>query len=111
MRTGGPNSPGSNPDSAATGRWWPLPESCLIAVWHVLTHGVADRHAEPAQVACAFFALAYDVGVARLPDGHSAKSFTRHQLDRLGIGQYLDVIPWGTKQVKLPRLRLRVPDG
>ena len=83
----------------------------LIAVWHVLTHGVADRHAESAQVACAFFSLAYKVGVARLPDGHSAKSFTRAQLDRLGLGAELEVIPWGTKQVKLPRSRLRVPDG
>jgi hypothetical protein len=83
----------------------------LIAVWHVLTHGVADPHAEPAQVACSFFSLAYKVGVARLPDGHSAKSFTRAQLDRLGLGAELDVIPWGTKRVKLPRSRLRVPDG
>lgn len=83
----------------------------LIAVWHVLTDGGADRHAEPVQVACSFFALAYQVGVARLPDGHSAKTFTRAQLDRLGLGADLDVIPWGTKQVKLPRSRLRVPDG
>jgi transposase len=83
----------------------------LIAVWHLLTHGVADRYAEPAQVACSFFALAYDVGVARLADGHSAKSFTRAQLDRLGLGAELEIIPWGTKQVKLPRSRLRVPDG
>ena len=83
----------------------------LIAVWHILTDGVADRHAEPAQVACSFFSLAYKVGVARLPDGHSAKSFTRAQLDRLGLGAGLDVIPWGTKRVKLPRSRLGAPDG
>jgi hypothetical protein len=68
-----------------------------------------DRFAELENVACSLFGLAYDVGVANLPDGQSAKSFTREQLDRLGIGADLEVIPWGTKQVKLPRSRLKTP--
>jgi hypothetical protein len=82
----------------------------LVSVWHVLTAGCVDRFAEPSNVARSLFGLAYDVGVARLPNGQSAKGFTRAQLDRLGIGADFEVIPWGTKQVKLPRSRLRVND-
>jgi hypothetical protein len=40
-----------------------------------------------------------------LPQG-SARHFVRDELDRLGIGQDLERIPWGTKQVKLPPSRL-----
>ncbi len=58
------------------------------------------------QVACSFFAYAYRVGVARLPDGQSAKGYTRAQLDRLGLGAELTEIPWGTKRVRLPASRL-----
>jgi transposase len=82
----------------------------LVSVWHVLTKGCVDRFAEPEKVAQSLFGLAYDVGVARLPDGHSAKSFTREQLDRLGIGADLEIMSWGTKQVKLPPSRLKTPD-
>jgi hypothetical protein len=48
--------------------------------------------------------------VAHLPDDHSAKSFARAQLDRLGIGADLETMSWGTKQVKLPPSRLKTPD-
>lgn len=74
----------------------------LVTVWHVLTKETADRFADPTQVACSLFAHAYRVGVGNLPDGLSAKAFVRQQLDRLGIGQELTEIPWGTKRVKLP---------
>ena len=47
--------------------------------------------------------MAYKVGVRNLPGGQSAKEFTRAQLHRLKIGGELEIIPWGTKQVKLPR--------
>jgi hypothetical protein len=53
-------------------------------------------------VACSFFAHTYKVGVKNLPDGLSAKAFTRQQLDRLGLGQKLEAIPWGSKKVILP---------
>jgi hypothetical protein len=33
--------------------------------------------------------------VKNIPDGQSALAFTRDQLDRLGIGQDLQEIPWG----------------
>ncbi|MBI2955206.1 MAG: IS110 family transposase [Chloroflexi bacterium] len=78
----------------------------LVVVWHVLTKETVDRHAHPQKVACSLFALAYKVGVRNLPDGQSAAGFTRQQLDRLGIGQELTDIPWGTKRPKLPASRL-----
>jgi transposase len=74
----------------------------LVAVWHVLHEQAVDRHADATQVACAFFAYAYKVGVKNLPAGQSALQFTRAQLDRLGIGMELTEIPWGSKRFTLP---------
>jgi transposase len=74
----------------------------LVAVWHVLTYGEADRFADDRYVACSFFAHAYKVGVGNLPDGQTALQFTRRQLDRLKIGRALQQIPWGRKRYKLP---------
>ncbi len=74
----------------------------LIAVWYILSNGEADRFATDAQVACSFFALAYKLQVRNLPDGMSALQFTRHHLDRLGIGRDLTHIHWGSKTFKLP---------
>jgi transposase len=79
----------------------------LVAVWHVLTDHEADRFAEPTNVACSFFALAYKVRVKNLPDGLSALAFTRQQLDRLQIGADLQRIPWGSKTFKLPPSKLK----
>jgi hypothetical protein len=59
----------------------------------VLTEEQVDRYADPQQVACAFFAHAYKVGVKNLPDGLSALEFTRNQLDRLGISAESKTIP------------------
>ena len=78
----------------------------LVAVWHVLSEKAADRFADPANVARSFFTYAYRVGVRNLPEGRSALSFTREQLDRLGIGQDLLEIPWGSKPHKLPTSKL-----
>jgi transposase len=74
----------------------------LVAVWHVLTKAVADRFADAEKVAASLFAHAYKVGVANLPDGQSALAFTRHQLDRLNLGDQVTHIPWGSKTFKLP---------
>jgi hypothetical protein len=57
-------------------------------------------------VACSLFLYAYRVKVRNL-GGMSAKQWTRHQLDRLGIGRELSEIPWGTKRVKLPPSSLK----
>jgi hypothetical protein len=74
----------------------------LVAVWHVLTYGEADRFADATQVACSFFAHAYKVRVRNLPNGQSALEYTRAQLDRLKIGSDVKVLPWGSKQYNLP---------
>jgi transposase len=55
----------------------------LVAVWHVLTKQVADRFADPQNVARSFLNHAYQVRVRNLPKGQSASAFTREQLDRL----------------------------
>jgi transposase len=78
----------------------------LIAVWKVLKSEVADKHAEPRSVAASLFAHAYRVKVRNL-GGLSAKAWTRRELDRLEIGRNLQVIPWGTKKVKLPPSTLK----
>jgi transposase len=77
----------------------------LVAVWHVLTRAVADRFATDEQVACSFFALAYKVGVRNLPEGVGARQYVRDQLDRLGLGDEVTHIPWGSKRFKLPPSR------
>jgi transposase len=78
----------------------------LVVVWHVLTGETVDRHALPVKVANSLLGLAYRIGVSNLPDGQSAAGFTREQLDRLGVGQELTEIPWGTKRRKLPPSRI-----
>ena len=74
----------------------------LVAVWHILQKEVADCHADEKSIATSFIKLAYKIGVKNLPEGKSAKVFTRQQLDRLGIGAELKIIPWGNNQVILP---------
>ena len=69
----------------------------LIAVWKVLTSEVADKHADVQSVAASLFAHAYRVKVRNL-GGLSAKDWTRRELDRLGIGRELQVIPWGIER-------------
>jgi transposase len=78
----------------------------LVAVWHILSQEVADKHADTRSVAASLFAHAYRVKVRNL-GGLSAKQWTRRELDRLGIGRELEVIPWGSKKVKLPPSTLK----
>jgi transposase len=74
----------------------------LIAVWHILTEEQVDRFAIPEKVAATLFAHAYRVGVRNLPGEMSAREFTRHNLDRLGIGRNLTHLRWGSKTIMLP---------
>lgn len=78
----------------------------LVAVWHLLARGTADKFADPTQVACSMFAFAHRVRVRNLPQGMSALQFTRTQMDRLGIGQEVLVVPWGRKRYRLPPSKL-----
>lgn len=74
----------------------------LVAVWHILTQQVADRHADPERVARKFLQHAYRLGPARRTPGQSTAAYVRRQLDRLGIGQDLKVIRWGKRRLPLP---------
>jgi transposase len=78
----------------------------LLAVWHVLSKGQADRFAEPQDVARSFIAHAYKVSVKKLPHAQSAPCFVREQLDRLNIGQDLKTVPWGSEHRNLPPSKL-----
>ena len=80
----------------------------LVAVWHVLTKQVADRFADPQNVARSFLSHAYQVRVRNLPKGQSAPAFTRQQLDRLGLGKDLQKISFGSKLIKLPPSKLLI---
>ena len=58
-----------------------------------------------------FFALVYKVGVRNLPASVGTRQFMRDQLDRLGLGQDLTHIPWGSKRFKLPPSRAGESNG
>ena len=101
-------TPTGRASSRAWSRGWANPayvaiaRRMLVAVWHILSEETAARHADAQQVACAFFAHAYRLGVRNLPGGLSALAYTRQQLDRLGLGAELTSLPWGSKHYKLP---------
>src|SRR5216683_761014 len=61
----------------------------LIAVWHVLTKGEADRFAEPARVARKLLNYTYQVGRVNRRPGQSTAAYVREQLDRLKLGAEL----------------------
>jgi transposase len=78
----------------------------LIAVWHVLTKGQADRYAEPERVARKMLNHAYVLGRANRPAGQSVGQYVREQLDRLALGQTITTVPHSkTRAVKLPPAR------
>jgi transposase len=62
----------------------------LVTVWHVLTHQVADRFAQPEIVARKFFQHAYRLGKLNRPDDLSTAAYVRQQLDRLALGTDLN---------------------
>jgi len=73
----------------------------LVAIWHILSKGEADRYADPRRVANYYYSLAYRLGVANLPQ-KNVRSFIRSQLDRLEIGSEMEYFDWGGKRVNLP---------
>jgi transposase len=67
----------------------------LISVWHILSHNVIDRFAEPEAVAQKMLRFAYEVGKENRPGRQSAAHFARERLDVLGLGRELTSISWG----------------
>jgi len=75
----------------------------LVAVWHVLTEGCADRHAEPARTARKLLQVTYQLGQANRPAGQSAAACVRQHLDRLGLGADLTAVRHGPhRTIALP---------
>jgi len=74
----------------------------LVAVWHVLTLQVADKHAEPLRVARKLMNTVYKFGIANRPAGLSTAAYVRSQLDRLNLARDLHAIPWGSKKKPIP---------
>jgi len=82
----------------------------LVAVWHVLTDGCADRFAEPQIIARKLMQHAYRLGAENRSDGQSTAEYVREQLDRLGLGADLTAIQWGRRTIPLPPTTL-MPGG
>jgi transposase len=73
----------------------------LVAVWHILSAGCADRFADPVKVARAFFGYAFDIQ-AHLRQDERKLVWVRYHLDRLKLGRELTHLPWGSKNFRLP---------
>lgn len=73
----------------------------LVAVWQVLTHHVADCHADPEKVALKFMVWGEELG-AQNRRGHETLAFVRHELDRVELGATLETILRGQRRFRLP---------
>lgn len=73
----------------------------LVVIWHVLTEQVADRHAETSAVARKFLRWGKTVGQAQR-QGLTIAAFARQHLERVRVGQDLEVVEMGGKPFKLP---------
>jgi len=73
----------------------------LVVIWHVLSAKVADRHADPQQVARFFIRWGRQLRV-KTTLGLKASEFARQQLDRLELGQELERVAYGSVTYCLP---------
>lgn len=73
----------------------------LVVSWHLLSAKVADRKAEPHQVARFFIAWGRQLRV-KSTLGLKASEFARLHLDRLQLGQELQRVPYGSVTYLLP---------
>lgn len=73
----------------------------LVVIWHVLSTKVADRKAEPQQVARFFIRWGRQLRV-KSTMGLKASEFARQMLDRLELGQELERVPYGCVTYCLP---------
>jgi transposase len=74
----------------------------LVAVWHVLSKGLADHHAQPERIARKFLEIAYKLGRSNRPAGLSSAAYARSLLDRLDIAHDLQAVSWGQKKRPIP---------
>ena len=73
----------------------------LVVIWHVLSAKVADRKAQPQQVARYFIRWGRQLR-AKTTLGIKASEFARQMLDRLQLGQELQRVPYGCVTYCLP---------
>ena len=73
----------------------------LVVVWHVWHDREPDQHTEAVAIARKFMTWAEQGGKAMHPS-MTAPQFVRLQLDRLGIGQDLRELHYGSHTYKLP---------
>lgn len=73
----------------------------LVVVWHVLTEGVADRHADPERVAFKFMDWGGDLG-REGRQGASAALFARRKLRVVKIGELMYKISRSGRTYQLP---------
>lgn len=66
----------------------------LVAIWHVLYHGVADRHAEAPAVACKLMRWSWEL-TPEQQSGLTTAQFIRYGLLRLGLGHDLTGFTYG----------------
>ncbi len=84
----------------------------LVAVWHLLSKGCADRYSRPERLARKLLQHTYRLGKAHRPAGQSTGEYVRNLLDRLGVGEDLSEIPWGSKRaIALPPSGLKQDAG
>jgi len=73
----------------------------LVVIWHVLAAQVADRKAQPQQVARYFIHWGRQLRV-KSTMGLKASEFARQMLDRVALGQELERVPYGCVTYCLP---------
>jgi transposase len=73
----------------------------LVVIWHVLSDKVADRQADPQQVARYFIRWGRQLRV-KTTLGLKASQFARKQLNQVGLGQELERAPYGSVTYHLP---------
>ena len=77
----------------------------LVVIWHVLTHQVADRQADPARIIRKLWRWGISGGLATSL-GFSRTAFVRDRLDRLGLGTSILTFEYGGHHFMLPPSRL-----
>ncbi len=73
----------------------------LVAIWHVLTARVADRHAHPDKVALKMMTWAWKIG-ADQRGGLTPGQFVRQEMTRLRLGAELEQVTQSGRRLRIP---------
>jgi transposase len=81
----------------------------LVVIWHVLTHQVADRQADPVRIIRKLWRWGITRGLATSL-GLSRTAFVRAHLDQLGVGATILTFDYGGQHFTLPPSRFGTGD-